>query len=82
MEAKLGETELKLTKAASLNTVRAEELVDLKAALEVVKANGMTRVLSTHKTQWSPSSTKLGSWLSRRAGWQPYKPLRSPRIPL
>ena len=34
MEAKLGETELKLTKAASLNTVRAEELVDLKAALK------------------------------------------------
>ena len=34
LEAKLGETELKLVEAASLNTVRAEELADLKAALE------------------------------------------------
>ena len=34
LEAKLGETELKLGEAVSLNTVRAEELADLKAALE------------------------------------------------
>ena len=34
LEAKLGETELKLGEAVSLNIVRAEELADLKAALE------------------------------------------------
>ena len=34
LEANLGETELKLAKAASLNTVRVEELADLEVALE------------------------------------------------
>ena len=34
LEAKLGETKLKLAEVASLNTARAEELADLKAALE------------------------------------------------
>ena len=34
LEAKLGETELKLAEAASLNTAQAEELADLKVALE------------------------------------------------
>ena len=33
-EAKMGETELKLVEAESLNTARAEELADLRAALE------------------------------------------------
>ena len=33
-EAKVGETELKLAKAESLNTARAKELADLRAALE------------------------------------------------
>ena len=33
-EAKIGETELKLAEAESLNTARAEELADLRAALE------------------------------------------------
>ena len=34
LEAKLSETELKLAKAASLNIMRAEELANLKSALE------------------------------------------------
>ena len=34
LKAKLGETELKLAEALSLKTVRAEELADLKVALE------------------------------------------------
>ena len=34
LEVKLGETELKLAKAESLNTTQAEELADLRAALE------------------------------------------------
>ena len=34
MEVKIGETELKLAKAESLNSARAEELADLRAALE------------------------------------------------
>ena len=34
LEGKLGETELKLAKAVSLNTAQAEELANLKAALE------------------------------------------------
>ena len=33
-KAKVGETELKLAEAESLNTARAEELADLRAALE------------------------------------------------
>ena len=34
LEAKVGETKLKLAEAESLNTARVEELVDLRAALE------------------------------------------------
>ena len=34
LEAKVGETELKLAEVESLNTARAEELDDLRAALE------------------------------------------------
>ena len=34
LEAKLGETELRLVEAASLNTAQAKELVDLKVGLE------------------------------------------------
>ena len=34
LKTKLGETELKLAEALSLKTVRAEELADLKVALE------------------------------------------------
>ena len=34
LEAKVGETELKLAKAESLNLTQAEELVDLRMALE------------------------------------------------
>ena len=34
LEAKLGEIELRLAEAVSLNTARAEELADLKVALE------------------------------------------------
>ena len=34
LESRLGETELKLAEAVSLNTTQAEELADLKAALE------------------------------------------------
>ena len=34
LEAKVGETELKLAEAESLNSAQAEELADLKAALE------------------------------------------------
>ena len=37
LEVKLGETELKLAEAVSLNTAQAEELADLKAALEACK---------------------------------------------
>ena len=38
LEAKLGETELKLVEATSLNTAQAEELADLKAALEACES--------------------------------------------
>ena len=34
LEARLGETELKLAEAVSLNTTQVEELADLKVALE------------------------------------------------
>ena len=34
LKDKLGETELKLAEVVSLNTARAEELADLRAALE------------------------------------------------
>ena len=34
LEAKLGEVELKLVEAASLNKAQAKEVADLKAALE------------------------------------------------
>ena len=37
LEVKLGETELKLAEAASMNIARAKELADLRAALEACK---------------------------------------------
>ena len=51
LEAKLGETKPKLVEVASLNTAQAEELADLKAALEAYKTNGITRGLLTRKNR-------------------------------
>ena len=39
MEAKLGETKLKLAQAESLNSAHVKEVVDLKAALEACENN-------------------------------------------
>ena len=39
MEAKLGETKLKLAQAESLNSAHVEKVVDLKAALEAYENN-------------------------------------------
>ena len=69
LEAKLGETKLKLAEAASLNTAQVEELADLKVALEAYKTNGITRGLLTRKNRQSPSYRKPGSWPLRRVGW-------------
>ena len=40
MEAKLGGTELKLAKEESLNLAQADEISDLKAALDASKEKG------------------------------------------
>ena len=69
LEAKLGETKPKLVEAASLNTAQAEELADLKAALEAYKTNGITRGLLTLKNRQSPSYRKPGSWPLKRVDW-------------
>ena len=61
LEAKLGETKPKLVEAASLNTVQAEELANLKAALEAYKTNGITRGLLTRKNRQSLLYRKPGS---------------------
>lgn len=37
MDVKLGDTELKLAEAESLNLAQADEIVDLKVALEACK---------------------------------------------
>ena len=46
MEAKLGETKLKLAQAESLNLTHAEEVADLKAALEACENNWYNKGLA------------------------------------
>ena len=50
LEMKLGGTELKLAEVESLNLAQADELADLKAALEACRINGIMKALLIWKT--------------------------------
>ena len=73
LEVKVGETELKLEKAESFNITQAEELADLKAALEACENKWYNEGFADAKPLRSQSSMKLGSFGLRRGGWLPYK---------
>ena len=73
LEVKVGETELKLAKAESFNITQAEELADLKVALEACENKWYNEGFADSKPLRSQSSMKLGSFGLRRGGWLPYK---------
>ena len=54
MEAKLGETKLKLAQAESLNSAHAEKVADLKAALEAYENNWYNKGLVDAKNFVEP----------------------------
>ena len=72
LEAMLGETKLRLAEAASLNTVQAEELADLKAALEACENKWYNEGFANVENS-AESSGKLESSPLRRGGWLPCK---------
>ena len=91
LKAKLGETELKLVEAASLNTVRAEELADLKATLEGCESKWYDEGFADVENSMEPvinEARKLAfkeGWLAtlQAVGVPKDSPLRDPnQIPL
>ena len=82
LEAKLRETKLKLAEAASLNTVRAEELVDLKVALKGCESKWYDEGFANTENSVEPVINEARKLAFKEAGWRPYKPLGSPRTPL
>ena len=77
LEAKMGETGLKLAEADSLNSVRVEELANLRAALEGCESKWYNEGCADVE-----NSLMLGSWHSKRGGLQPFRPWVFPRTPL
>ena len=91
LKAKLGETELKLVEAASLNTARAEELADLKATLEGCESKWYDEGFADVENSMEPvinEARKLAfkeGWLAtlQAVGVPKDSPLRDPnQIPL
>ena len=82
LEAKLRETKLKLAEAASLNTMRAEELVDLKVALKGCESKWYDEGFANTENSVEPVINKARKLAFKEAGWWPCKPLGSPRTPL
>ena len=78
LEAKLGETELRLAEATSLNTAQAEELVDLKVGLEACENKWYNEGFADAENSVEPVR-KLESSPLRRVGWLPCKLWGSPR---
>ena len=82
MEAKLGGVKLKLVEAESLTLAQAEEITDLKAALDASEEKGYTMKASQMlKILWSLLSSKLGIVGLARGGWQRCKQWEWQRIP-
>ena len=91
LEAKLGEIELKLAKTGSLNTAQAEELVDLRVALEGCESKWYDEGFADAKNSVEPvinEARKLAfkeGWLAalQAVGVPEDSPLRDPnQIPL
>ena len=91
LKAKLGETELKLVEAASLNTALAEELADLKATLEGCESKWYDEGFADVENSMEPvinEARKLAfkeGWLAtlQAVGVPKDSPLRDPnQIPL
>ena len=60
LEAKVGETELKLAEAESLNSAQAEELADLKAALEGCESKWYNEGFADAENLVEPIISKAG----------------------
>ena len=68
LEAKVGETELKPTEAKSLNSARAEELADLRAALEGCKSKWYNEGFADAENSVKPVINE--AWkLAFKEGW-------------
>ena len=68
LEAKLGEIELKLAKATSLNTAQAEELANLKAALEACESKWYNEGFANAKNSTEPIINEARK-LAFEEGW-------------
>ena len=77
LEAKLGETELKLAKVASLNTARAKELVDLRIALEGCESKWYDEGFADAENSVEPDINEVRK-LAFKEGW--LVPLQAVRV--
>jgi len=68
LKAKLGETELKLAEAVSLNTAQAEELVDLKVGLEACENKWYNEGFADAKNSVEPVIQEARK-LAFKEGW-------------
>ena len=68
LEAKVGETELKLAEAKSLNFARAEELADLRAALEGCKSKWYNEGFANAENSVEPVINEARK-LAFKEGW-------------
>ena len=82
LEAKVGETELKLAEAESLNSARAEELADLKAALEGCESKWYNEGFADAENSVEPVISEAQKLAFKEGGLQPFRPWVFPRTPL
>ena len=73
LEAKMGETELKLAEAESLNTARAEELADLRAALEGCKSKWYNKGFADAENLVEPVINEAQKLTFKEGGSQHFK---------
>ena len=78
LEAKIGETKLKLAEAESLNTARAEELADLKAALEGCESKWYNEGFANAENSVEPVINEVRK-LAFKEGW--FATLQAVRVP-
>ena len=71
--AKQNETDVKLAEAISLNTSQAEELTDLRAALEACKQKWYNEGFADAEQSAEPVVPRPGSWVLRPGGLPHFK---------
>ena len=78
--AKQNETDMKLAEAISLNAAQAEELADLRAALEACEEKWYNEGFTDTENYVELVVNWLGGWDSRPVGLLPYRPRGSLKI--